>query len=45
MAVRTIAEFDIPAATVLIGQLGYQMTPFELARRLTAVQLSKEPSR
>jgi hypothetical protein len=25
MAVRTIAESDIPAATMLIGQLDYEM--------------------
>jgi GNAT superfamily N-acetyltransferase len=37
MAVRTIAESDIPAATMLIGQLGYDMAQPELARRLTAV--------
>jgi GNAT superfamily N-acetyltransferase len=38
MAVRTIAESDIPAATVLIGQLGYEMPLGEFARRLTAVR-------
>jgi GNAT superfamily N-acetyltransferase len=38
MAVRTIADSDIPAATVLIGQLGYEMPQRELARRLTAVR-------
>jgi GNAT superfamily N-acetyltransferase len=37
MAVRTIAESDIAAATVLVGQLGYEMPEAELARRLTAV--------
>ncbi len=37
MVVRTIAESDIPAANVLIGQLGYEMPPAELARRLRAV--------
>jgi GNAT superfamily N-acetyltransferase len=37
MAARTIAESDIPAATTLIGQLGYEMPQAELARRLTAV--------
>jgi GNAT superfamily N-acetyltransferase len=37
MAVRTIADSDIPAATVLIGQLGYEMPQVELERRLKAV--------
>ncbi len=37
MAVRTIAESDIPAATMLIGQLGYEMPQAELVRRLRAV--------
>jgi GNAT superfamily N-acetyltransferase len=37
MAVRTIAESDIPAAAVLIGQLGYEMLRPELQRRLQAV--------
>jgi GNAT superfamily N-acetyltransferase len=37
MAVRTIAESDIPAATVLIAQLEYEMPQAELVRRLTAV--------
>ena len=37
MAVRTIAESDIPVATALIGQLGYDMAQPELAQRLTAV--------
>jgi GNAT superfamily N-acetyltransferase len=37
MAVRTIAESDIPAAAVLIGQLGYEMPQPELQRRLQAV--------
>jgi GNAT superfamily N-acetyltransferase len=37
MPVRTIAESDIPAATMLIGQLGYEMPQAELTRRLTAV--------
>lgn len=37
MAVRTIAESDIPAATVLIAQLGYQMPQAELTRRLHLV--------
>lgn len=37
MAVRTIAESDIPAATVLIDQLGYRMPQAELERRLKAV--------
>lgn len=37
MAVRTIAESDIPAAAVLIGQLGYEMPRPELQRRLQAV--------
>ena len=42
MAVRTIAESDIPAATLLIGQLGYEMRQSELARRLTAVLAQAE---
>ncbi|MDQ8726731.1 GNAT family N-acetyltransferase [Bradyrhizobium sp. LHD-71] len=37
MAVRTIADSDIAAATVLIAQLGYEMPQAELVRRLTAV--------
>jgi GNAT superfamily N-acetyltransferase len=37
MAVRTIAESDIPAAAALIGQLGYEMPRPELQRRLRAV--------
>lgn len=37
MAVRTIAETDIPAANVLIGQLGYELPRAELERRLKAV--------
>lgn len=37
MAVRTIVDSDIAAATVLIGQLGYEMPQEELARRLKAV--------
>jgi hypothetical protein len=37
MPVRTIAESDIAAATVLIGQLGYEMPQHEFTRRLTAV--------
>jgi hypothetical protein len=30
MAVRTIADSDIPAAAMLIGQLGYEMPQSEL---------------
>lgn len=37
MAVRTIASSDLPAATVLLGQLGYPMPEPEVARRLAAV--------
>jgi GNAT superfamily N-acetyltransferase len=37
MAVRTIAESDIPAAAALIGQLGYEMPQPEFQRRLKAV--------
>jgi hypothetical protein len=37
MAIRTIAESDIHAATMLIGQPGYEIPRSELARRLTAV--------
>jgi GNAT superfamily N-acetyltransferase len=37
MAVRTIAESDIPAAAALIGQLGYEMPLPEFQRRLKAV--------
>ena len=37
MPVRTIAESDIAAAAVLIGQLGYEMPQREFTRRLTAV--------
>jgi GNAT superfamily N-acetyltransferase len=37
MPVRTIADSDIPAATVLIAQLGYEMPQVELARRLKTV--------
>ena len=37
MAVRTIVNSDIPAALMLIGQLGYEMPQAELVRRLTAV--------
>ncbi|ETR78376.1 GCN5 family acetyltransferase [Afipia sp. P52-10] len=37
MAIRTIAVSDLPAATVLLGQLGYPMPEQEVARRLAAV--------
>lgn len=37
MAVRTIADSDLAAATTLIGQLGYDMPQTEMKRRLQAV--------
>jgi GNAT superfamily N-acetyltransferase len=37
MIVREIADADIPIATVLLGQLGYEMTQDEMARRLAIV--------
>jgi GNAT superfamily N-acetyltransferase len=37
MQVRPISDDDIPAATNLLGQLGYEMPPAETARRLKVV--------
>jgi len=37
MKVRPISSDDIPAATGLLGQLGYDMAPTETARRLDIV--------
>lgn len=37
MNVRPIADADIPIATVLLGQLGYEMPQDEMARRLSVV--------
>lgn len=37
MNVRPIADADIPIATLLLGQLGYDMPRDELARRLAIV--------
>jgi GNAT superfamily N-acetyltransferase len=37
MKVRPISSDDIPAATSLLGQLGYEMPPVEVARRLKIV--------
>jgi GNAT superfamily N-acetyltransferase len=37
MVVRPIAGADIPGATVLLGQLGYEMPQDEMARRLSVV--------
>jgi GNAT superfamily N-acetyltransferase len=37
MNVRPIADADIPVATVLLGQLGYEMPQEEMARRLAIV--------
>lgn len=37
MNIRPIADGDVPEATVLLGQLGYDMPQDELARRLATV--------
>ena len=38
MIVRLMGETDIPVATALLGQLGYEMAEAETARRLAIVQ-------
>jgi len=40
MIVRLIDEKDVPAATILLGQLGYPMSEAEAARRLGQVRRS-----